>query len=261
MGSTDNFRIERSAHGDTSAIRVAGELDSAGCDRLAELFEQTIAAGDVSELVIDLSQLSFIDSAGLRAVIIIERIAQAQGVQLVLVPPPEPLLDLLRITGLATRMTLAADADEARPDQFTERIELELSCDLSAPGIARAEVRGAIQRTHAAEDPFTAVLLTSEIVTNAVRHSANDGREPITMRIVCFEDRLQVEVIDPGPGFDPANVSPEPTDLGGRGLMVVDRSARRWGTRRMASADGERFCVWFELEAGPGQSPAIALDG
>jgi anti-anti-sigma factor len=261
VGSTDNFRIACSAHGGTSTIRVAGELDSAGCDRVAELFEQTIAAGNVAELVVDLSQLSFIDSAGLRAVIIIERTAQAQGVQLILVPPPEPLFDLLRITGLATRLTLASDADEARPDQFAERIELDLPCDLSAPGIARAEVRAAIQRTHAAADPFTAVLLTSEIVTNAVRHSANDGREPITMRIVCFEDRLQVEVIDPGPGFDPANVSPEPTDLGGRGLMVVDRSARRWGTRRMPSADGERFCVWFELETSPGQSSAVAADG
>ena len=34
--------------------------------------------------------------------------------------------------------------------------------------------------------------------------------------------------------------------------MVVDRSASRWGTRRMPSAGGERFCVWFELGTGPG---------
>ena len=261
MASTDNFRIESSAQGHASAIRVAGELDSGSCDRLAHVFEQTVAAGDMSELELDLGRLVFIDSAGLRAVIIIERIAEAQGVKLILVPPPEPLLDLLRITGLATRLTLASAAEQARPDQFTERIDLDLPCDLSAPGIARAEVRAAIQRTHAHGDPFTAVLLTSEIVTNAIRHSTNDGHEPIAMRIVCFDDRLQVEVIDPGPGFDPTDVSPEPTDLGGRGLMVVDRSASRWGTRRVPRADGQRFCVWFELEIGPGESAPIALDG
>jgi anti-anti-sigma factor len=259
--STDNFRIETNAQGSASAIRVAGELDSASCDRLADVFEQTIAGGDVAEIVIDLSGLAFIDSAGLRAVIILERIAQARGLELVLVPPSEPLLDLLRITGLATRVRLASELDEAQAGEFAERIELDLPCDLTAPGIARAEVRAALQRTQSDGDSFTAVLLTSEIVTNAVRHSANDGPGPIAIRIICSDDRLQVEVVDPGPGFDPADVSPEPTDLGGRGLMVVDRSASRWGTRRMPSAGGERFCVWFELGTGPGKSSAITLDG
>ena len=136
---------------------------------LADVFEQAIAGGDVAEIVIDLSGLAFIDSAGLRAVIILERIAQARGLELVLVPPSGPLLDLLRITGLATRVRLASELDEAQAGEFAERIELDLPCDLTAPGIARAEVRAALQRTQSDGDPFTAVLLTSDLRSSPTR--------------------------------------------------------------------------------------------
>lgn len=61
--STDNFRIECSTQGRTTAIRVAGELDSAGCDRLADVFEQRLAAADVGAIELDLGELAFIDSA------------------------------------------------------------------------------------------------------------------------------------------------------------------------------------------------------
>ena len=55
------------------------------------------------------------------------------------------------------------------------------------------------------------------------------------------------EVIDGGPGFDPANLPRPPAAAGGRGLRLVAAMSSRWGVER-----GEgRLRVWCE----------IALDG
>lgn len=86
-------------------------------------------------------------------------------------------------------------------------------------------------------------LLVSEIVTNAVRHPSLDG--PIEMGMRLGGERVRVEVSDPG-GEDfrkPAVSAPPPDALGGRGLLIVDRVASRWGV-----TPGQPTRVWFELD-------------
>ncbi len=96
--------------------------------------------------------------------------------------------------------------------------------------------------------------MTSELMTNAVRHSmASHSSSIVGLRVVQFPDCVRVEVDDPGPGFDPSAQALEPAplpgpDQGGRGLFVVDRSAERWGVRRLENDRGRRFSVWFEIE-------------
>ncbi len=89
------------------------------------------------------------------------------------------------------------------------------------------------------EQAETAVLLTSELVTNAIRH----GRPPVELRAGLGEGgELQVAVDD----VERAPVelrSPPLEDPGGRGLQLVDVLADRWGTRLVLG--GKR--VWFEL--------------
>jgi anti-sigma regulatory factor (Ser/Thr protein kinase) len=98
---------------------------------------------------------------------------------------------------------------------------------------------------------YLARLLTSELVSNAVRHG--EGR--ITLRADLDEDRLFVEVQDEGHGL-PA--IPEGHLEGKRrwGLKLVDAAASRWGMHEGTSH------VWFELERpgprlGPEKNPAI----
>jgi anti-sigma regulatory factor (Ser/Thr protein kinase) len=88
------------------------------------------------------------------------------------------------------------------------------------------------------------LLLLSELVTNAVRHSgANDG-EPIAIDLEEKSDHVLVEVTDPGDGFArPDQLVPDLTKTGGLGLVLVDRLARAWGTRRTPKGS----LVWFEL--------------
>lgn len=102
----------------------------------------------------------------------------------------------------------------------------------------------------------TARLLVSELVTNAVRH----GRGEITLRAQLFEDRLLVEVIDEGDGFnhEPRKRDFDPTGAGGWGLSIVDAESSRWGIRHDSTH------VWFELERPklqPEANNGVALAG
>jgi anti-sigma regulatory factor (Ser/Thr protein kinase) len=94
-------------------------------------------------------------------------------------------------------------------------------------------------------------LLVSELVTNAVRHGASDPHESILMRAHRTDGSVRVEVCDEGSGFPQRGEHPDDLEPGGRGLMLVDKLASRWGV-----APGRPSCVWFEAEAEPA-SPTL----
>ncbi|WP_055702280.1 MULTISPECIES: ATP-binding protein [Streptomyces] len=88
------------------------------------------------------------------------------------------------------------------------------------------------------------VLLVSELVTNSLRHASG----PIGVRLVRPVDpsgTLLVEVSDPLPD-PPLERVAAPDDEGGRGIQLVARSARRWGTRPGRTGSTGKT-VWFEL--------------
>jgi anti-sigma regulatory factor (Ser/Thr protein kinase) len=84
----------------------------------------------------------------------------------------------------------------------------------------------------------TAVLLTSEIVTNAFLH----GRSRATVTLSADEYRLRVEVGDDNTRL-PHKATPDREALNGRGLAIVDMLAHNWG----ADAHQQGKVVWFEL--------------
>ena len=85
-----------------------------------------------------------------------------------------------------------------------------------------------------------AQLLISEVVTNSVRHSGSD--DPIRLRVWARSNGVKVEIADGGVGFEARSGGAREADEGGRGLMIVDAIADRWGVSHDARAR-----VWFEL--------------
>jgi anti-sigma regulatory factor (Ser/Thr protein kinase) len=84
-------------------------------------------------------------------------------------------------------------------------------------------------------------LLVTELITNAVRHA---GARKVELLVVVSQPAVRVEVVDPGPGFDPERSTKTRDHHGGWGLFLVDRLADRWGVIQ----EGEGTRVWFELE-------------
>jgi len=87
-----------------------------------------------------------------------------------------------------------------------------------------------------------AVLLVSELVTNAIRH----GQGAVGLVIKKFPSRLCVEVTDDGPGL-PSARAPHNHHAGGRGLILVERLATEWGVTPLARRPGKT--VWFTLRS------------
>ena len=88
-----------------------------------------------------------------------------------------------------------------------------------------------------------AMLVASELVTNAVRHSLCSDHDFLSVSI-SRDGRLRISVIDPGGSGKDAEIADRPLELGGLGLKVVEELAASWGTERRV--DGYR--VWAELE-------------
>ncbi|MGI9007986.1 MAG: ATP-binding protein [Streptosporangiaceae bacterium] len=105
-----------------------------------------------------------------------------------------------------------------------------------------------------------ALLLTSELVTNAVTHSRS-GRPGGTLDLVVSAtcSALLVSVTDEGSESGLPAIRTPPGGTNGNGLVLVDRLSDGWGYRH----DGSRTMVWFRLRTvgPPAGGPTVALSG
>jgi anti-sigma regulatory factor (Ser/Thr protein kinase) len=114
-----------------------------------------------------------------------------------------------------------------------------------APRNARALLAAQLGELLTLEQGQVAVLLISELVTNAVRHTQSD----VILVDVSTNAHIRVSVTDQSSRM-PQRQSPGPDDPGGRGLMIVDTLAENWGID-VLPGDGKR--IWFELPSATAQ--------
>jgi anti-sigma regulatory factor (Ser/Thr protein kinase) len=133
-----------------------------------------------------------------------------------------------------------------RPAHLRSR-RVQLAAGPAAVPLARRKVEAALRSWQVPADPDTAALLTSELVTNAIRHETGPV---VTLLITCSRGRFRVEVHDTSP------LLPEVTDAAaddetGRGLLLVATLAAEWGFYRTPAGKA----VFFTLTFQPGQRP------
>lgn len=127
---------------------------------------------------------------------------------------------------------------------MSSRVEQEFKGTAAAVKAARGFVQAALAVWDLEDLSEVAVLLTSELTTNAVRHA----RTAFRVAVVRDPPDLVVEVAD---GSDRLPV-PRPKSThaeGGRGLQLVEALARAWGTSRVR---GGGKTVWFQLDLPAG---------
>jgi anti-sigma regulatory factor (Ser/Thr protein kinase) len=158
--------------------------------------------------------------------------------------------------------TIAAATDPSAANGARAGVRLcravRLASRLSAVAAARTEVEAAICAWCVAVDPDVAILLTSELVTNAVTHAtahrngtaARRGvaAEAVLLVIAADDAGLRVDVHD-GSGDLPV-LADCPADADaetGRGLLLVTSLSAEWGFHRTPGGK----VVYFTLQAQP----------
>ena len=168
---------------------------------------------------------------------------------------------------VGTRTSIPSGA----PSQALVR-RTRLPNDRRTPAAARALVRSVLEETGLVGLLNEALLLTTELSTNAVVHANTE----LEIEVSADTDGLTVTVTDFAAGpVEQLTVGPrnETSEIGevaerGRGLLLVDHFASRWGTVHEGDGKG----VWFRLDqrarTGPirlpaaGESPSLgALTG
>ncbi|MFI1827950.1 ATP-binding protein [Streptomyces sp. NPDC020412] len=93
----------------------------------------------------------------------------------------------------------------------------------------------------------SAVLLVSELVGNAVRHT---GARAFGLRMSRRPGLIRVEVRDPSRGL-PCLLPVQPLDVSGRGLFLVDELSERWGVDLLPRGK----TTWFEMRVPQRRPP------
>jgi anti-sigma regulatory factor (Ser/Thr protein kinase) len=124
----------------------------------------------------------------------------------------------------------------------TTAVELRtaLRNDPGEVGRARKLVGSSLDRWGVHDTDGVAELLVSELVTNALRY----GQQPMRMVARRADGSVRVEVHDSRTGEAPRVAAADPEAPNGRGMVIVDALASRWGW----SEFGGSKQVWFELD-------------
>ncbi|MEU2772157.1 ATP-binding protein [Streptomyces sp. NPDC007162] len=122
------------------------------------------------------------------------------------------------------------------------RFRFELAAHPGSPAQARRLARARLTGWSVCADTCdTALLVISELVTNAIVHTAS-------RRVVCElhdrDDTVRIAVHDEGCAPDEPHPSPQrPEEEHGRGLLLVEALCQAWG----AQEHGPGLLVWAEL--------------
>ena len=120
-----------------------------------------------------------------------------------------------------------------------ERVTAEFEPDPVSVGSARRLVARALEEWRREELVDAAILVVSELVTNAVLHA----RSPVVLTLLLGDDGVRIEVADASPG-GPAPKEYSAEAATGRGLHVIGGLATDWGVR---DVPGDGKVVWIDL--------------
>ena len=98
------MEIRTNIDGDTASIAIVGKLSVATVPELEEAIEN--CSTDVIHFIMELDEMEYISSAGLRVFVSIEKLSQGRGGDMVLRHPNEEVSEVLEMTGLSDVFTI-----------------------------------------------------------------------------------------------------------------------------------------------------------
>jgi anti-anti-sigma factor len=213
-------------------VRLHGEVDFHNAQIVREtIHSAALATGD--PIILDMSNLTYIDSSGISALMSAARQARDLGRDLRLEGASPHVLYLLSATGF-TRFFQVTDGEiiPSQPARIGRegRVWQHLSFTIPARTCLVKHIRARVSEMLASLMPDSPLLdavnlAVGEAASNAVRHGCReDEQKKVRVQSATDGYALVVEISDPGPGFDPDLVpSPEVGELreGGMGIYFM----------------------------------------
>jgi anti-sigma B factor antagonist len=227
-------------------LNLRGRLDAPA----AQIIDDTFArmAGAQERLIVDLSRVTFIASAGLRTLIAGARgLLSRQGKMVCL--DPDPLVEQVLVrSGVDRLIPICRDVSEAlrlvsvgggdgRGDPEDEPLPFDLEIDRTMTGVRRVGAwvdELAILLTLSGESEYALRLCLEEAVTNIVNHATPEpggARDSVTLRMLANASKLRVTIEDHCGAFNPLDTplpgpdDPFPEGDGGLGITLLRRHA------------------------------------
>jgi anti-sigma B factor antagonist len=239
-------------------LNLRGRLDAPG----AQIIDQAFArmAGAQERLIVDLSRVSFIASAGLRTLIAGARSLIARQGRMVCLDP-DPLVEQVLVrSGVDRLIPVCREISEAvrmvsvgggvgRGDPEDEPLPFDLQVDRTMAGVRRAGAwvdELAILLNLSGETEYSLRLCLEEALTNIVNHATPEpGVETdcVTFHLLANAGTLLLTIEDHCGAFNPLDTplpepnSPTPEGEGGLGITLLRRHADQVSWERVGSAN------------------------
>ena len=241
--SGGTLRLESSVESSALVLRPVGELSAKTYELLRDGLLKC-AAEEPAAIVVDLACMHATTRSLLTVFpTVLDRISNWPGVTLVLAAARQPLRALLdssavsRFVSTYRSVPEALEGLEAAPRR--RRRQVQLACDPASARMARQLVKRTCNEWGIPEMAADAMVVASELIDNMVQHARSPGR----LRLELRRNMLTVAVTDEDSRLPQLRV-PGLRAAGGRGLVLVDKLSRNWGT---ASQVGGGKVVWAVL--------------
>jgi anti-anti-sigma regulatory factor len=229
-------------------VRVNGDLSLSTAPRLRmALFKCLMEQPDA--VVVDLAGLTASEPQALSVFSLVSRQAALWPGTPLLLSAPSPVVAGLLAGGGYGRLEVFDSAEQALLAEPRRRLVSLSEVLIPAPGAARRArdmVTEACARWDLPQLIGPASLVTGELVTNAVVHA----RTMVDVRISRGRRYLIIAVRDGSTALPQLTLTVPQNVAGGRGLMLVNATTRRWGT--LLSDDSK--VVWATL---PIENPTL----
>lgn len=211
-------------------VSLAGEITWETSKSLRERLEKLAKEG--RRVVINLAEVSYVDSSGLATFLSLNRRLAAQGGKLVLVNAPDRIVRALKQARISEFLQVTGKCSGCHDKIATSPLEaprmvrtLSVPCDASRMGETRQEVTNLFEQLGLKQETvFDLTLAFGEALGNAFDHGGGAHTQgDVTVTVSLYDDRVVVEVSDSGKGCPYADGSelPEPTETRGRGIRLM----------------------------------------
>jgi anti-anti-sigma factor len=227
------FEISHAVEARTCVARLSGDIDTAIVPELRRDLEQSIDAGCLN-MVLDLTGVTYADSTALGLLVWLDHELGPRDGRILLAganPDVSRVLELSGLIQLGNSIMVSDDVDtalagldvKALSTEELWRREICIPPDIDQLAGVRDTVSVQVAPLGFTESAiFDIKVALGEALANAVRHGASESDGRVCVEVIAYPDRVVIEVVDNGPGFDGVHRASD--DLyapSGRGIMFM----------------------------------------